>query len=871
MARRLRKTKDKLKQFEDLTDKHFGDKKYLSLLARYRGVWQMYDKLQKEMGNLKTDFEDTIQQKLTEQKDFVVGQIKMELKEKRAQNEEKLRLSILEQKENLKTLDRAFGENKISKELHSMATALISKVMEIPEKRLRYLIEQYIAFRAVKESQKRTQDLLKDDGLTSEVRNEMEAYMKNISAKLHISMKKWHKMMHSLDEERCTLYNSMWTLFNEVLVESGVLLIHPLMNEASDKMSLYKRAAGNLHREKMRQLFRRNPHRYSNMVHMPILLAGNTMKIVGRDEGDNWSPSPQASQTKSMVNTPHTLNYDINGPCIEAQRTELLYSLLAKRFQALAELENIAEQRGYFRQAMRSSLYQCMIPHRRWQGSRTNKQTINLRSGCVTPVRVCVTPVSVCVTPVSVCVTPVSVCVTPVSVCDTSQCVCDTSHCVCDTSQCVCDTIALVIRKRQLNEIRTFADDISSAEFRFGSISSVVNFGRLKGSSDDDWIDRINHLWTVVLLGLFAVIVTSGQFVGDPIQCWIDKDYDSHAAYIKSICWISNTYYIPMDKELPTAIDERKNKEITYYQWVPVILLFMALLFKLPNVFWRMSNDYAGVNLDKITTLAESTQAGSPDDRAKNIKHIARYMDRWLQSQRPYKFNVISRVRQRLSNAFCFWFGRRNGTFLIGLYIFIKLLYCANLVGQFYLLNAFLSMEYSLFGFELLNHAFGDTKWDGSHRFPRVTMCDFDKRQLQNVHKTTVQCVLPVNLFNEKVFVFLWFWIFFVAILTFANCASWLIYVLFKQNRPRFVGKYLKISNQIQSGIDKKLCRKFADDYLRADGVFVLRVVEKNSTSLVLTDLVNELWTIFKDKIVDDDSEVSGPSEIKKSRDMTEV
>lgn len=80
--------------------------------------------------------------------------------------------------------------------------------------------------------------------------------------------------------------------FNEVLVESGILLIHPLINNASDKMGLYKNAVGVLRRDKMRRLFRMKPIQYNSLVQMPIALSGNTMKMYGRYAGDVWSNSP---------------------------------------------------------------------------------------------------------------------------------------------------------------------------------------------------------------------------------------------------------------------------------------------------------------------------------------------------------------------------------------------------------------------------------------------------------------------------------------------------------------------------------------------------------------------------------------------------
>lgn len=43
-------------------------------------------------------------------------------------------------------------------------------------------------------------------------------------------------------------------------------------------------------------------------------------------------------------------------------------------------------------------------------------------------------------------------------------------------------------------------------------------------------------------------------------------------------------------------------------------------------------------------------------------------------------------------------------------------------------------------------------------RFPRSNMCDFKIRIPGNVQRYSVQCALPINLYNEMIFTILWFW-----------------------------------------------------------------------------------------------------------------
>jgi hypothetical protein len=94
-------------------------------------------------------------------------------------------------------------------------------------------------------------------------------------------------------------------------------------------------------------------------------------------------------------------------------------------------------------------------------------------------------------------------------------------------------------------------------------------------------------------------------------------------------------------------------------------------------------------------------------------------------------------------------------------------LYIGNAIGQLFLLNVVLAFKYHSFGTDILRQMASNIDWteDSYVAFPRVTLCDFNVRgqDMRNAHTYTVQCVLPVNLFNEKIYLYIWFWLVFVA------------------------------------------------------------------------------------------------------------
>jgi hypothetical protein len=171
-----------------------------------------------------------------------------------------------------------------------------------------------------------------------------------------------------------------------------------------------------------------------------------------------------------------------------------------------------------------------------------------------------------------------------------------------------------------------------------------------------------------------------------------------------------------------------------------------------------------------------------------------------------------------------------------------------NAVGQLFILNEFLGTNYNAYGFEIMGKLSRGEDFEESPRFPRVTMCDFNIRQLNNVQKYSVQCVLPINLFNEKIFMFIWFWLVAVSVLSTANFLIWAYIMIFRQHRIRYMKKFLRVNDCYKSELDKKMAVKFCEQYLRQDGIFVLRLVGKNANDVLVSELIVQLWHYYRNK-----------------------
>ena len=125
--------------------------------------------------------------------------------------------------------------------------------------------------------------------------------------------------------------------------------------------------------------------------------------------------------------------------------------------------------------------------------------------------------------------------------------------------------------------------------------------------NDDDFADRLSHRFSTAILIIFAIVVSTKQYVGDPISCWVPAHFTGNwEEYANNYCWIRNTYYLPFEDYIPKEEEDEKRRMIPYYQWIPIILLIQALMFYLPTVVWRTLNSRSGIDVNNIVEAGET-------------------------------------------------------------------------------------------------------------------------------------------------------------------------------------------------------------------------------------------------------------------------
>ncbi|CAG5129419.1 unnamed protein product, partial [Candidula unifasciata] len=339
----------------------------------------------------------------------------------------------------------------------------------------------------------------------------------------------------------------------------------------------------------------------------------------------------------------------------------------------------------------------------------------------------------------------------------------------------------------------------------FSALSAAV-FDR--GARDDDTVDRVNHMVMYGLLVFLGVASGTRQYVGSAIYCWSPAEFTEkiHRRYIHHYCL------------------GQQNVQLALF-------LFLAVLFRVPQLLWKQLNKASDANMQLIVGMTTDTVFMDQNTRDEQLRRVAEYFHRWITTGTPssrflhcYYFTVL--------RAFC-----------CNVY-----LYTSTLYFRFFIISAFLKTNFWKFGFHAMTSYIRSGQWEDEYNFPRVTHCDVKIRQLENVHTYTVQCVLAINLFLEKMFLLLWFCLMLMLFVNAISFVKWL-FLLANESRSilflwKFFGSFL--SSRHTTFDDRRKCLVMLRRYLKADGLFVIQMVSVNTTDMLTIDLVRQIWLRYK-------------------------
>lgn len=285
----------------------------------------------------------------------------------------------------------------------------------------------------------------------------------------------------------------------------------------------------------------------------------------------------------------------------------------------------------------------------------------------------------------------------------------------------------------------------------FGLVSSVAGFIKVRYIIDkaiiDNMVFRCHYRLTSAVLFLCCVLVTANNLIGDPISCINDGAIPGHV--INTYCWITYTFTLPGQhgRQLGTAVahsglGNEYNQEQTfhsYYQWVPFMLFFQGILFYTPHWIWK---NWEEGKMRMISDGLRGAMCIGTDERKGRQGRLVKYLHVSAKTHNTYSFG----------------------------YFICEILNFINVIGNIFFVDKFLGGAFLTYGSDVLKFSDMDQENRSDPMieiFPRVTKCTFHKYGASgSIQKHDALCVLALNILNEKIYIFLWFWFIILSVLS---------------------------------------------------------------------------------------------------------
>ncbi|XP_006624448.1 innexin shaking-B isoform X1 [Apis dorsata] len=353
----------------------------------------------------------------------------------------------------------------------------------------------------------------------------------------------------------------------------------------------------------------------------------------------------------------------------------------------------------------------------------------------------------------------------------------------------------------------------------FGSLRSLFKIQKI---SVDTMTFRLHYRATVALLLGGCVTLACKSISGSPIHCEASGSVDK--IVLETFCWLHTTYSMvhAFNKSLGQAVpypgvSNSKGdgihghvshplvKQHKYYQWVIFFLLVQAILFYTPRWLWK------GWEGGKIHALMMDLDIGlcSEVEKKQKKKMLLDYL--W--------------ENLRFHN----WWAYR--------YYLCEVLALLNVIGQMFLMNRFFDGAFLTFGIDVLRFLESDQEDRVDpmiYVFPRMTKCTFYKYGVSGeVERHDAVCILPLNVVNEKIYVFLWFWFLFLGVLSFITVLYRIVIIFSPRTRVYLLRLRFRLVRK--EAVETIVRRSKVGDW------FLLYMLGENLDTVIYRDVMHEL------------------------------
>lgn len=154
-----------------------------------------------------------------------------------------------------------------------------------------------------------------------------------------------------------------------------------------------------------------------------------------------------------------------------------------------------------------------------------------------------------------------------------------------------------------------------------------------------------------------------------------------------------------------------------------------------------------------------------------------------------------------------------------------------------FLMNRFFDGEFLTFGIDVLKFMESDQEDRVDpmiYIFPRMTKCTFYKYGVSGeVERHDAVCILPLNVVNEKIYIFLWFWFLILGVLT-LGCVLYRVIIIMS---PRMRVYLLRIRFRLIRSDDIRTIVR----YSKMGDWFLFYMLGENVDSMIFRDVMHEL------------------------------